>query len=124
MKVNHEERPTVSKVEMHPFLKTATNPFLKKIDCINPFGRIMNSIDPKTHSDVEELEMINESLNQQKIVVDQDHLKIENPSTYSQHQIWSRKMIFVFQCPLMHQKTVRMTNVHSCVFIQAACQIC
>ena len=50
MKVKTEERPTTSRVKMHPFLKTESNPFIKvlnshlrkELDCVNPFKRMLN----------------------------------------------------------------------------------
>ena len=61
MKLQREERPYRSRVKMHLFLKTNSNPFLinlsehlkRKTDCKNPFIRVTNLSDTKNCADME-----------------------------------------------------------------------
>ena len=72
MKLQPEKRPSASRVKMHPFLKTDSNPFLKELneylkketDGINPFVRMTNSANPKNHGCIEKSKTENKSTKQ------------------------------------------------------------
>ena len=72
-------------------MKTLSNLFLEglngylKTDTgnINLLGRTANLVDTNNHVDIKQFEMTTEIAKQEKIVINEDHLKNGDPSTHS-----------------------------------------